>query len=69
MNTELSLLLRGPEVARELGISRALAYRWMAAGILPTVRISGSKAIRVPRGALIAWIENNTKQATGGQAA
>ena len=27
-----ALLLRGPEVADALGISRALAYRWMATG-------------------------------------
>ena len=53
------LLLRGPEVAEELGISRALAYRWMASGILPTVRVA--RAVRVPREALLAWIASQTK--------
>ena len=52
------LLLRGVEVAEALGISRALAYRWMASGILPTVRIS--RSIRVPREELLRWIAANT---------
>ena len=50
----LALLLRGIEVAKELGISRALAYRWMQNGTLPVVRVPGSKAVRVPRDALPA---------------
>ena len=53
------LLLRGVEVAEALGISRALAYRWMASGILPTVRVS--RSIRVPRAELLKWIAANTK--------
>ena len=56
----MPLLLRGIEVAEELGISRALAYRWMAKGILPTVRIPGSTAVRVPREGLLKWVEDNT---------
>ncbi len=52
------LLLRGVEVADALGISRALAYRWMASGILPTVRVS--RSIRVPRAELLKWIAANT---------
>lgn len=56
----LRLLLRGPEVAQALGISRALAYKWMADGTLPTVRIS--RSVRVPHAALLAWIEANTSQ-------
>ena len=56
-----SLMLRGGEVAQALGISRALAYRWMAMGILPTVKVRS--AVRVPRAALLAWIEKNTRQA------
>ncbi len=55
------LLLRGPEVADALGISRALAYRWMAAEILPVVR--QGRSVRVPREALHRWIERNTRQA------
>jgi excisionase family DNA binding protein len=52
------LLMRGPEVADALGISRALAYKWMASGILPTVRVS--RSVRVPRDGLLRWIERNT---------
>ena len=52
------LLLRGPEVADSLGISRALAYRWMQTGVLPVVRVNGS--VRVPRMALLRWVESNT---------
>lgn len=40
------VLLWGAEVAQALGISRALAYRSMAWGILPTIRVS--RSIRVP---------------------
>ena len=40
-NSEMQpLLLKGAQVAEALGISRALAYRWMSGGILPTVRVS-----------------------------
>jgi excisionase family DNA binding protein len=59
--TKQSLLLRGAEVAAELGISRALAYRWMKCGILPTLR--QGKAVRVPRAALLAWIQQHTQEA------
>jgi excisionase family DNA binding protein len=60
-----SLLLRGPEVARALNISRGLAYRWMAKGLLPTVRVPGTRSIRVPRESLLRWIERNTRPASG----
>lgn len=53
------LLLRGIEVAEALGISRALAYRWMASGVLPTIRVS--RSIRVPHDELRRWIEARTE--------
>ena len=62
----LALLLRGIEVAKELGISRALAYRWMQNGTLPVVRVPGSKTVRVPRAALLAWIESRTERPKSG---
>ena len=62
-NDHLTLLLRGREVAKELGISRALAYRWMQNGVLPVVRVGGSRAVRVPRGALLHWIDQRTQAA------
>jgi excisionase family DNA binding protein len=54
------LLLRGGEVAELIGCSRALAYRLMQRGVIPTVRIPGGKSVRVPREALIEWITANT---------
>lgn len=56
-----TLLLRGPQVAKELSISVALAYRWMQSGVLPTIRVPGSRSIRVPREALFEWIRQNTR--------
>jgi excisionase family DNA binding protein len=64
MNTKdkrLSLLLRGREVAEELGISRALAYRWMKEGVLPVVKVPNSRAVRVPSEALHEWINDHTQ--------
>lgn len=60
MEDKQSILLRGPEVAEELGVSKALAYRWMQTGILPVVRVPGARTVRVPRAALLAWIEERT---------
>lgn len=57
------LLLRGREVAESLGISRALAYRWMATGVLPTVRVS--RSVRVPHDGLLEWIKHNTSGTDG----
>jgi excisionase family DNA binding protein len=53
-------LLRGQEVARLLNVSLATAYRWMKAGILPVVRVSGARTIRVPEAALDRWINRST---------
>lgn len=54
------LLLRGREVAELIGCSRAMAYRLMQRGDIPTVRLPGGKSVRVPRAALIEWIEAHT---------
>ena len=40
-------LLRATEVAEFLDISRAMAYRLMQRGDIRTVRISGSRRVRV----------------------
>ena len=50
--------LRVEEVAELLSISRALAYRWVKEGTLPHVRVGN--AVRVPRRALEAWLEERT---------
>lgn len=56
------LLLRGGEVAKLLGISRALAFRWMQTGILPTMRVPGSRCVRVPKAALLRFIDERTRE-------
>jgi excisionase family DNA binding protein len=53
-------LLRTEEVAQRLNISLATAYRWMKAGVIPVVRISGTRSVRVPESALEQWIKGNT---------
>lgn len=62
------LLLKGHEVAELLGISRALAYRWMQTGVLPVVRVPASRSARVPKAALLQWIENQTVSGGGNSA-
>ena len=62
MDMECSLLMTGSEVAKELKISRALAYRWMQQGLLPTVRVAGGRTVRVPRHALLDWVRSQTHQ-------
>jgi excisionase family DNA binding protein len=53
-------LLRAAEVQRELGVSRATAYRMMSDGTLPTYRFGGRSGrramIRVSHNELRAWI-------------
>jgi excisionase family DNA binding protein len=55
------LLLRPPEAAEELGISRALAYRWAQEGIIPSIRVNNS--VRIPYDALREWIAARTRPA------
>ena len=63
------LLLRGGEAAELCGCSRSLMFKWMAANVVPVVRVPGSRTIRVPREALLKWIEERTQQPRGGAAA
>jgi excisionase family DNA binding protein len=55
-------LLRVPEAARLLNISRAKAYSLIAEGGLPVVKVGAS--IRIPRRRLLAWLEENTREVT-----
>jgi excisionase family DNA binding protein len=48
------LLLTVPEAAAALAISRSKLYELLAAGIVPSIRIDGSR--RVPVAALHAYI-------------
>jgi excisionase family DNA binding protein len=60
MGTAHDRLLRASEVQRELGVSRATAYRMMTDGSLPTYRFGGRNGrramIRVSLKELRAWI-------------
>jgi excisionase family DNA binding protein len=49
-----------------LGISKALAFRWMQDGTLPTVRTRKGRTVRVPEEALHAWIRANAREALPG---
>jgi excisionase family DNA binding protein len=42
-----TLLVKVPEAAARLGISRAKLYELMASGALPSVRVDGCRRIRV----------------------
>jgi excisionase family DNA binding protein len=53
-----SELMTVAEAAKALGIGRTKAYELVAAGEIPTLRIG--RAVRVPRGALRAWIDAQT---------
>jgi excisionase family DNA binding protein len=65
MNTEKStvspmrILLRVAEAAEMLGLSRAKMYELLAANNeIPVVRVG--RAVRVPRAALQAWVDQRT---------
>jgi excisionase family DNA binding protein len=55
------------EVGELIGVSRARAYELIGAGTIPSIRIGNS--IRVPRSALIGWIERELDAQSGSQAA
>lgn len=52
------LLLRIDEITEILGISRSQAYKMVAAGEIPSLKIG--KAIRIPADRLKAWVEAET---------
>jgi excisionase family DNA binding protein len=58
MSTEQPLLMTLAEAAAECGIRKTLAYKMAADGRLPSIRLGG--AIRVPRAALLSWIDAST---------
>ncbi len=57
---EVPRLLRMAEAAAVLGVSRSKVYALAQRGEIPTIRMGGS--IRVPSGALAAWVESRTHQ-------
>jgi excisionase family DNA binding protein len=51
------MLLRAPEVAEVLGLSRSRVYELLSSGDLPVVRIGS--CVRVPVDALRRWIDGH----------
>jgi excisionase family DNA binding protein len=62
---EAPMLLTIREVARLIGVSVPRTYEMVAAGVLPSVRLS-ARRLRVPRHALEAWIDEQTEKALAG---
>ena len=54
------LLLKADEVAEALGISRTKAYRLIAEGVLPSVRVGEQR--RVPADELQRWLRGVTHE-------
>lgn len=52
-------LLRAEEAAGLLGLGRSKTYQLIAASAIPVVRIG--RSVRVPRTALLRWIEEQTE--------
>lgn len=51
-------LLRIPEAAERLNVSRASVYRWITEGRLPAVQLGGRGApLRIPEAELGQWLE------------
>lgn len=54
----MTKLLKVPEVAQMLGLSRSKAYELTKAKKLPVINLDG--CVRVPEDKLHEWIEKNT---------
>jgi excisionase family DNA binding protein len=55
------LLISVPDVARQLGIAKGLAYQMVRDGRLPSVLL-GKRAVRVPWARLQSWIAEQTRE-------
>jgi len=53
------MLLTVGELARQLSVSQATAYRWIASGAIPSVKIAGCR--RVARADLEAFVDRNRR--------
>jgi excisionase family DNA binding protein len=52
-------LMKAPDVARMLNVSRAWVYRAAERGLIPSVRLGGDDGpLRFVRADLEAWVEN-----------
>jgi excisionase family DNA binding protein len=59
-----SLLLRIPEVALVLGVSRGTVYNMISAGDLATVTV-GKSGIRIARTEIYEWIQRRANTGKG----
>jgi excisionase family DNA binding protein len=53
-------LLRVSDVCRYTSLGRTTVYSLIAAGVFPSLRVG--RSVRVPRGALMAWIAARTAE-------
>ncbi len=53
-------LLKAPEVAKILSVSRAFAYQLMQKGEIPTVKILGARRVRLED--LLLYIQEHTSK-------
>lgn len=56
---ESAELLRAEEAATLLGLGRSKIYQLIASRAIPVVRIG--RSVRIPRTALLRWIEERTE--------
>jgi excisionase family DNA binding protein len=61
-------LLKVPAVAKRFKMNRGLVYRLCREGVIPSFRIPGTRAIRVPAERLQEWIDAQTDSKTDRQA-
>ena len=59
----LPLMLRLPEAAAVLRVSRTTVWRWAVAGDIPAVKVG--RSWMVPRDALRDWTQNNAPVTEG----
>ena len=60
-----SLLVRPPEAAKILGLSRTVLYEHIASGSLPSLKIGAARLIEVD--ALRAWVERQRANTAAGR--
>jgi excisionase family DNA binding protein len=58
IETTEPLLLRVPEAAWRLGLSRSTLYELIAAGELRVIKVG--RAVRIPAAELAAWVERQS---------
>jgi excisionase family DNA binding protein len=62
MNNNVRLLLRPSEAAEIIGLSKSKIYQLIATGAVPSLRLEGTRMIRIP----LAALERLAEQAVNG---